>query len=191
MRYLGGHLGTTVSALVDGQLDPASADRAWAHVHSCPACSRRVEREGWVKRQLTSMSVEDRGDPPAQLLGSLYGLSGRAVSPVGAHPSGGHPSPADPSAAWVAVEEIERRERGRRRVGLVVVGAGSVSAAVLGFATLGGAPLGISGTPSAPPTAVVSRPGSPATASTAMLAPTAHVHGRLPAATTGSGQRAD
>ena len=32
MWWLGGHLGAAVSALVDGQLDEESAERAWAHV---------------------------------------------------------------------------------------------------------------------------------------------------------------
>ena len=31
-----GHLGTAASALVDGQLDEESADRAWDHVMVCP-----------------------------------------------------------------------------------------------------------------------------------------------------------
>lgn len=172
MRYLGGHLGTSVSALVDGQLDPQSADRAWAHVHGCPSCAGRVKREGWVKRQLATISVEDRSDPPDQLVGSLYDLSSR-------HPA----APlqlGDPSSAWAAVGEIERRERGRRRGGLAVVGAGSVSAAVLGFASLAGAPLGIAGTSSTPATTAVTRPSTPPTSSTAMISTTAHVHGRLP-----------
>ena len=30
-----GHLGTRVSALLDGQLTGADEERAWDHVHSC------------------------------------------------------------------------------------------------------------------------------------------------------------
>lgn len=170
MRYLGGHLGTAVTALVDGQLDPQSADRAWAHVHGCSLCTRQVEREGWVKRQLAAMSGEAPTVPPEGLVGSLYGLS--------AGPLPG--SAQETSAAWSAVEEIERRERGRRRTGLAVVGAGSVSAAVLGFASLTGSTLGISGSPTTPSTPAVTRPSPALATSTAMLTSTAHVHGRLP-----------
>lgn len=200
MRYLGGHLGTAVSALVDGQLDPHSADRAWAHVHGCSHCSRQVEREGWVKRRLASMSDGGPALPPADLLGSLRGLSGphsaTADAPLN-DPLGGPPNDLgdslnDPlgnpraatAAGWRAVEEIERRERGRRRTGLAVVGAGSFSAAVLGFASLTGAPVAISGVPTTPAPGPVARP-STAPTSTATIASTAHVHGRLPRAVPG------
>jgi anti-sigma factor RsiW len=157
MRYLGGHLGVTVSALVDGQLDPPSAERAWAHVHGCPICRRQVEREGWVKTQLAAMTGEE-GLPP-QLLGSLYGL-GSAPADRG----------SDPAAAWAAVEAIERQGRGRRRTGLALAGAGSVSVAVLGLATLTGSPLGIGGGTTT----------SPSQAPASLIAPVARAHGRLP-----------
>lgn len=160
MRYLGGHLGVTVSALVDGQLDPASAERAWAHVQGCGLCHRQVQREGWVKRQLAAMTGEQ--GPPPQLLGSLYGLSAGREGAVE------EPSP-DPAVAWAAVEELERQGRGRRRAGIALVGVGSVSAAVLGFATLTGSTLGIGEAPST----------APSRTPTAWIAPVAEVHGRL------------
>lgn len=161
MRYLGGHLGVAVSALVDGQLDPASAERAWAHVHGCAPCRRHVEREGWVKTQLASMAGEQ--GPPQQLLGSLYGLGDVPGQ-----------SDTDGAAAWAAVEEIERRGRGRRRAGLALAGAGSVSVAVFGLASLTGATLGIGG---AAPASAPSLTPSPVPA---MIAPQARVQGRLP-----------
>lgn len=158
MRYLGGHLGVTVSALLDGQLDPSSTERAWAHVHGCPTCCRQVEREGWVKTQLAGMTGED-GRPPAQLLGSLYGMaSGECGAPA-----------SSAEASWAAVDEIERQGRGRRRAGIALVGAGSVSVAVLGFASLTGSTLGIGGAPSSAPTRMP----------TTVIAPVARVHGRL------------
>ena len=140
MWRLGGHLGSTVSALVDGQLDPETTERSWAHVMSCPACRRLVEREGWVKRQLAEMAGTTPADPPADLVGSLYEL--------------------DPAAreAWAAVGQLEDRARTRRRVGLAAVGVGSVSAAVLGLSTLSGAGLGIGGAPSGPPATSLTRP---------------------------------
>jgi hypothetical protein len=159
MRYLGGHLGVAVSALVDGQLDAASAERAWVHVHGCGTCRRQVEREGWVKTQLASMPGDE--GPPPQLLGSLYSLGRGAEDP-------------DPAVAWAAVEELERRGRGRRRTGIAVVGAGSVSAAVLGLASLTGSTLGIGGAATTAPST------APTMAPTAVIAPVARVHGRLP-----------
>ncbi len=166
MRYLGGHLGIAVSALLDGQLDPSSAERAWAHVHSCETCCRQVEREGWVKTRLAAMTG-DEDAPPQQLLGSLYGLG--SSSAAQRDPSG--------AAAWAAVGELERRGRARRRTGLVVAGAGSVSAAVFGLASLSGSTLGI-GVPAGPPTSALSR--APVTGTPAVVAPVARVHGSLP-----------
>jgi hypothetical protein len=171
MRYLGGHLGTAVTALVDGQLDARSAERAWAHVHSCRGCRDRVQREGWVKRRLAT--INDDGDPSDRLLGSLYGLSAAELRDAAAG-----------AEAWHTVGEIERSSRGRRRTGIALAGAGSLSVAVLGFATLGGATLGIGGTPAGPPTSALTGPTRPAVTTpvaTGVIAPVARVQGRLPA----------
>lgn len=173
MRYLGGHLGTAASALVDGQLDAWSAERAWAHVHCCASCRRLVEREGWVKTQLSTMAGDE---PPDRLIGSLHGL---CADPARMQAEG--------AAAWAAVGELEARGRARRRTGLALAGAGSVSVAVLGLATLSGTTLGIGGsgaTPSTPPTTTVTtgvaRPSSNPAATPVSVAPRVHVHGRLP-----------
>lgn len=183
MRYLGGHLGTAVSALLDGQLDPPSAERAWNHVHGCGLCRRQVEREGWVKTQLAGMAGTT--SPPDQLVGSLYRLSADRPATGAGHPDG--------VAAWAAVEEIERRGRGRRRAGIALVGAGSVSAAVLGFATLTGSTLGIGGTPATPQPSALTRSGTPLVTPTAFVGPVARVQGRLPstAASVGAGVRGE
>lgn len=168
MRYLGGHLGTAVSALLDGQLDPASTERAWAHVRACALCDQQVTREGWVKTRLSAMAGEE--PPPPQLLGSLYGM-GSGAAPATDRLREAH--------AWATVHEMEERSRHRRRAGLVVAGAGSVSAAVFGIASLTGSTLGIVGAPSGTPTtAVTDRPGPSADATT-VIAPLARVHGRV------------
>ena len=49
------HLGTRVSALLDGQLPAAEAERAWAHVHACHVCRDLVEREGSIKTRLAGL----------------------------------------------------------------------------------------------------------------------------------------
>jgi hypothetical protein len=124
---LGGHLGSTVSALVDGQLDDAATERAWAHVACCAGCRSLVENEGWVKRRVaeTSGRAAAPEQPPADLVGSLFRL---------------RPDEAT-LGAWAQVRQLEQRGRNRRRAGLALVGAGSVSAAVLGFTALGGTTL--------------------------------------------------
>lgn len=163
MRGIGGHLGSSVSALVDGQLSPEDNERAWAHVLHCPPCRRLVEREGWVKRQLAGMAGNPTADqPPAHLVGSLRQLDAAAE-------------------AWATVEEIEHRGRHRRRAGLVLAGAGSVSAAVFGLASLSGAGLGIGGAPAGTPAASFTGSGPAATPTTALIAPSAVVHGQVPA----------
>jgi anti-sigma factor RsiW len=107
--HLSGHIGASVSALVDGQLSPADEERAWAHVLGCPGCRRLVEREGWTKSRLRTLSIPDRTEPPARLLGSLYDID-----------------------AWADVDRIEHAGR-RRRAAAAVVGVGSVGVAVLGI----------------------------------------------------------
>jgi hypothetical protein len=123
MRLLGGHLGAQVAALVDGQLSPQDADRAWDHVLGCRTCRDAVERETWVKNRLSLMSPTD---PPPGLTGALTGLGGDDAlveDPV--------------ASAWATVGELERRHRVRRG-GLVAVGAGSASLALIGIGALGG-----------------------------------------------------
>lgn len=178
---LGGHLGgPAVSALVDGQLDDESTERAWSHVVTCPSCGRAVEREGWVKRQLAQMagSTTPGGDVPAGLLGSLQALDPDDVL---------DPVARETRDAWAAVDELEERGRGRRRAGLAAVGVGSVSAAVLGISALSGSTLGIGGgVPAGPPPSALSR-------STPTAGPLAQLGGVLDARarrTTGADSRA-
>jgi anti-sigma factor RsiW len=123
MLSLSGHIGTKASALVDGQLSPSEEERAWSHVLTCPGCRRLVEREGWVKRQLGSLSDPERADPPPLLLGSLYAVD-----------------------AWATVDHIEQQSR-RRRTAAVVVGGGALGACVLGLLTITGGPVGRSDVP--------------------------------------------
>ena len=116
MLSLSGHIGSKVSALVDGQLPPSEEERAWSHVLTCPGCRRLVEHEGWTKRQLGTLCGSSVMDPPPQLLGSLYAVD-----------------------AWSAVDAIEKRSR-RRRTTAVIVGGGAVGACVLGLVTVAGGP---------------------------------------------------
>jgi hypothetical protein len=158
-RLLGGHLGSSVSALLDGQLDEEEIESAWAHVHHCLPCRRLVEHEGWVKRHLAQIAGAPRSEVPSdQLVGSLLELDPAAV-------------------AWADTQEIERSGRGRRRAGIALVGAGSVSAAVFGLSTLSGAPMGIGGSGGGTPASSIG--GSTSTPTTTVVPPAAAVHGRL------------
>lgn len=117
---LSGHLGDRVSALVDGQLSAAEEERAWAHAMTCPGCRRLIEREGWLKTRLSTMSDPTaNAQPRPSLIGALYDVD-----------------------AWAAVDAIERRGRARRTA-FVAAGAGSVGAAVIGLLALTGAPAGV------------------------------------------------
>lgn len=164
IRRFGGHLGTMVSALVDGQLDAETAERAWDHVLSCPTCRGQVEREAWVKRRLSSMCGNE---PSADLLGSLHGLAAQS-SPT-----------LEGLQAWAEVDRLEHSTRGRRRAGLAVAGAGGVSAAVLGFAALSS--LGLGGAGGGSPSASITGSTQAPSPATAVLPAVARVHGRLPA----------
>ena len=114
---LGGHLGTKVSDLLDGQLSRDDEDRAWEHVHACHYCRDLVEREGWVKTRLAGLSF---GGTPASdrlkdaLVGAQAGMTpGDALLALSARP---------------------------RRGSLVAIGGGAAGAAVLGVLALGAAP---------------------------------------------------
>lgn len=117
-----GHLGPRVSALLDGQLSPDEAERAWAHVHTCHSCRDQVEREGWLKTRLAGLS-HGAGPAPDHLKGSL--LCG--------------PADLSPGDAFLALAGAHDH-RVRRTTGLVAIGGGAVGAAVMGVLALGIAP---------------------------------------------------
>jgi anti-sigma factor RsiW len=117
------HLGSRVSALLDGRLPAAEEERAWAHVHECHPCRDLVEREGWVKTRLAGLSFADQSEceAPDRLKNSLLAAAGcrSALAPA-----------QFPTAATGA--------RARHR-SLVVIGGGAAGAAVVGVLALGAA----------------------------------------------------
>ncbi|MBD8870283.1 anti-sigma factor family protein [Nocardioides donggukensis] len=108
-----GHVGTRVSALVDGQLPAAEAERLWAHVHLCALCRGQVEREGWVKTRLAGLAMAPPPSAPDHLRGSL--------SSVTAWPAG-------PDLRSGSATVTDRR----RTVLVAAIGAGSLGAAMVG-----------------------------------------------------------
>ncbi|PVG81581.1 hypothetical protein DDE18_16360 [Nocardioides gansuensis] len=138
------HLGPKVSALLDGRLSPEEEERAWAHVHTCHPCRDLVEREGWVKTRLASLSL-DGGAAPAGLKDSL-------LRP-----------PAFPTSLTGAGSTAAGHGHGHssRSRGLVAVGGGAAGAAVVGVLA-----LGIAGSPQLdrrPPVTDLVRPTSSST----------------------------
>ncbi len=114
------HLGSRVSALLDGRLPAAEEERAWAHVHECNPCRDLVEREGWVKTRLAGLSFADRSEceAPDRLKNSLLAAGcGSALTP-----------PQFPTAAT----SVRARHRS-----LVAIGGGAAGAAVVGVLALG------------------------------------------------------
>ena len=139
MLSLSGHIGTKASALVDGQLSSEEEERAWSHVLACPGCRRLVEREGWTKRQLGSLSGSSPDLAPEglpdRLLGSLFDVDARA--------------------AWAEVDVIERRSV-RRRTTAVVVGGSAVGACALALLSVTGLPANGGNAPTRPAPATIS-----------------------------------
>ncbi len=136
------HLGSRVSALLDGRLAPDEEERCWSHVHACHACRDLVEQEGWVKTQLAQLSFGP-GQPSHDFKSALVGRCS-AMQP------GGH--------GLAAPEFPTSRHRPRR--GLVAIGGGAASACVVGVLA-----LGVAGAPRVeprPPVTDLSRPSVPA-----------------------------
>lgn len=109
-----GHVGTKVSALIDGQLSQAESERLWTHVHGCDLCRDHVEREGWVKTRLAGLNV---GAP----------IAPNYLRSVLCRPSDVSDQP-----------ELQRSllDGGRRTATVAVVGAGSMGVAMLGILAL-------------------------------------------------------
>ena len=138
------HLGSRVSALVDGRLTSDEEERCWTHVHGCHACRDLVEQEGWVKTQLAQLSFGP-GEPSHDFKSALMGR----CSALGAGGSGhGLAAPEFPTT----------RHRPRRTI--VAIGGGAASACVVGVLA-----LGVAGAPRVdprPPATDLSRPTGPA-----------------------------
>lgn len=136
-----GHLGTRVSALLDGQLSADEAERAWQHVHACHSCRDLVEREGWVKTRLAGLSF-DCGRAPDGLRGSLLGMP--------------------PGDVLLGLESQRSRRVGFGTAGIAAIGGGAVGAAVMGVLALGAAPADAPSIDRRVPVTQLTTPSSPA-----------------------------
>ena len=143
MSWVSGHLGTRVSALLDGQLGVEDEERAWDHVHACHQCRDLVEREGWVKTRLAGLSFAGPADVPSHLRGSLLDAS---VS-------------LTPGEGFLVADARDPRAK---RAGLVAIGSGAAGAAVMGVLALGVAPADVPNQERRAPVTSSNTPGSPA-----------------------------
>lgn len=131
------HVGNRVSALVDGQLPEAEAERVWSHVMVCPACRRLVEQEGWTKTRVRGTCGPADATPGVSigLLGSLYAVEARAELRA-------------EIMAEVRAEfenqmraEVAQMERAvRRRATVAIIGVSSMSVAVVGLMAVTASP---------------------------------------------------
>ena len=121
--YAGGHLGALVAPLVDGQLKPSTAERAWAHVLRCRCCTESVRRQTWVKNQLLLARSTETVAPSASLADRLCALPDHLADDELSAPAG---------AGWAAWTP-----RGRVAA---AAGVGGLSAAAFVVASLVGLP---------------------------------------------------
>ena len=80
------HLGERVAALVDGELDHDSRDRAVAHLTRCEECRSAVREQRWLKSRMRELAATE---PSAALRSSLFeiGRSWPAETSTGRPPS--------------------------------------------------------------------------------------------------------
>ncbi|MDM7830818.1 zf-HC2 domain-containing protein [Cellulomonas edaphi] len=83
------HLGSRLSALADGQLAPAAAERAMAHVAACAECAAELAAARAARAALSSAA--DPVDPAPD-------LAARLLSLAPSEPPAGPPRAADPFA---------------------------------------------------------------------------------------------
>jgi anti-sigma factor RsiW len=126
------HLGSLISALVDGELGGVELDRANAHLAGCAACQSEAAQLRELKRELRTLGDLDGADAVTTRLLAMAG-PGRAGVP-------GAPG------GLVTARPLERQpgRRARRRRGRYVMW-GAMSLVVVG---VGAAAFGMGGTPS-------------------------------------------
>lgn len=85
-------LGEKIADLADGRLDPAAAERAYAHVAVCPPCRAALEAQRDVRSRL-AQSGGMPVDAPGDLIARLRDLAGDPSIPAqpgaGRTPAGG------------------------------------------------------------------------------------------------------
>lgn len=142
-------LGPRIADLADGRLEPAEAERAFAHVAVCTACRDALTAQRAVRSRLDTVG---RVDPPSDLLGRLRGIAEPGAGPVPPIPSQGgagfRPGGAAGRRPAGTSSTNTRPPRQRRRR---IVAAGAAGAAALALAVVVGGSSALTST-------VVTRP---------------------------------
>lgn len=103
------HLGDRIAALVDGELDHESRDRALAHIATCDTCRAEVDAERRLKARIRSLSEPElTADLRLRLLSLAASSTGNAAPTFAVGRSGldlsrGHPRLLVAAAAVVVV----------------------------------------------------------------------------------------
>ncbi|MGV8965914.1 MAG: anti-sigma factor family protein [Cellulomonas sp.] len=170
------HLGTWVSALVDGQLGPADAERALAHVAACPACAHQLAVARQARQALSVVhDVEPAPDLTARLL--ALGADPQLKTPgQGGQGNGGERRPVLPlgmSAYAVPARALSGDLMPRRRTGFrVAVGSlTSIGVAAVGLFLLGDEPLVVPSAHPAEALSILGRATGPGEITSGTLAP--------------------
>jgi Putative zinc-finger len=129
------HLGSLISALIDGELGGVELDRANAHLAGCADCRAEAAQLRELKRELRTLGDLDGADA----------VTGRLLAMVGSSGLGAPGLPGAPGGL-VAARPLERQpgRRARRRRGRYAMW-GAMSLVVVG---VGAAAFGMGGTPS-------------------------------------------
>ena len=138
-----GHLGEWLSPLADGQLPPAQAERALAHVAACRMCAAGLDAERAARRALAAAAdVPAAPDLAARLMALSATVPPTSGDPLRERPAA--PSPVGATAApFVAplsgdLMAAARRRRRRRAIG---IGAGGLAVAAMGLFSVGDVPV--------------------------------------------------
>lgn len=165
----GAHLGERVAALVDGELDHVTRDRALAHLAHCLECRAEVEEHRRVKALLAQtatpvpspavvaglLSLADPGPPlPPRARTMPQSPVVPDLPPPGRPPRRRRIDAFGPGRASQTRSRHQTRERHRTR--LALAGGLSVVGLVLVTAFAAGAPARTPGGPAVPPVAELS-----------------------------------
>ncbi|MGN8246819.1 zf-HC2 domain-containing protein [Cellulomonas soli] len=128
------HLGSRISALVDGQLDPAATERALAHVAGCRGCALELGQARAARRALAQAAEVA---PAPDLTSRLLSLASQCPPDVPgdpfAAPSPRLIGPLGSAAYTVPARGLRGDVTGRSRARLgrgALAGAGAVAAAL-------------------------------------------------------------
>jgi anti-sigma factor RsiW len=135
-------LGPRIADLADGRLEPAEAERGFAHVAVCPTCRAALTAQRAVRSRLDTVG---QVDPPSDLLGRLRGIAEPGVEPVPPIPTQGgagfRPGGAAGRRPGGASSGSTRPPTQGRRVQIVAAGAAGAAALALAVVVGGSSAL--------------------------------------------------